>query len=131
MVRAIIAVRTPFDLDDLKRLEDPKHANLDGSLVAFEGSLKGKVKPPADWKKTPVTHTRLTRELDKVRWWSDLKIKTHYVYSVTAAQSLGDGYGNGLLILRSVLDVRKRNGKTFVKFDAIPLIIGSGGVLSL
>jgi hypothetical protein len=29
-------------------------------------------------------------------WWFDLKIKTHYVYSVTAAESLSDGYENGL-----------------------------------
>jgi hypothetical protein len=42
MIRAIIAVRTPYDLDDLMKLEDPKAANLEGRLVAFEGSLKGR-----------------------------------------------------------------------------------------
>lgn len=126
MVRAIIAARTPYDLDELLKLEDPKAARLDGCFVAFEGSLKGNVRPPKNWEKSPVTHTRLTRTLDDAKWWSDLKIKTHYVYSVTAAQSLSDGYENGLLILRSVLSVRRRNGKRIVNFDAVPLIIGSG-----
>jgi hypothetical protein len=126
MVRAIIAVRTPYDLDDLLKLEDPKAAKLGGCLVAFEGSLKGSVRPPNTCEKWPVTQTRLTRELDGVKWWSDLKIKTHYVYSVTAAESLSDGYENGLLILRSVVSARRRNGKRIVNFDAIPLIIGSG-----
>jgi hypothetical protein len=130
MVRAIIAARTPYDLDDLLKLEDPKGAKLDGCLVAFEGSLKGNVRPPKIWEKWPVTQTRLTRTTDGAKWWSDLKIKTHYVYSVTAAESLSAGYENGLLILRSVLRTRRRNGKRVVNFDAIPLIIGSG-VLNL
>jgi hypothetical protein len=51
MTRAIIAVRTPYDLDDLMKLEDPKAAKLEGSLVAFEGSLKGKVNPPESWER--------------------------------------------------------------------------------
>jgi hypothetical protein len=126
MVRAIIAVRTAYDLDELLKLEDPKAARLDGCLVAFEGSLKGHISPPSSWEKSPLGKTRLTRGLDEARWWSDLKIKTHYVYSVTAAESLSDGYENGLLILRSVLSLRRRNGKRAVNFDAIPLIIGSG-----
>src|SRR5258705_3077630 len=50
MVRAIIAVRHPYDLDDLLKLEDPKAANLAGSLVAFEGSLRGRVAPPRNWE---------------------------------------------------------------------------------
>jgi hypothetical protein len=130
MVRAIIAVRTPHDLDDLLKLEDPKAAALRGCLVAFEGSLKGDVKPPKSWEKWPVTQTRLTRAVGDAKWWSDLKIKTHYVYSVTAAESLSNGYENGLLVLRSVISTRRRNGKRVVSFDAIPLIIGSG-VLNL
>ena len=125
MVRAIIAVRTPYDLDELLKLEDPKAAKLDGCLVAFEGSLKGNVRPPKIWEKW-VTQTRLTRATDGAKWWSDLKMKTHYVYSVTAAESLSCGYENGLLILRSVLSTRRRNGQRVVNFDAIPLIIGSG-----
>lgn len=55
-----------------------------------------------------------------------LTIDQHYVYSVTAAESLSCGYENGLLILRSVLSTRRRNGQRVVNFDAIPLIIGSG-----
>ena len=126
MIRAIIAVRTPYDLDDLMKLEDPKAAKLEGGLVAFEGSLKGKVSPLNSWEKCPVTQTRLTRRLDNSEWRCDLKIKTHYVYSVTAAESLSDGYENGLLILRSVIGERRRDRKSIVNFDAIPLIIGSG-----
>jgi len=126
MIRAIIAVRTPYDLDDLMKLEDPKAAKLEGCLVAFEGSLKGKVSPPKNWEKRPLTKTRLTRTLGNARWWCDLRIKTHYVYSVTAAESLSDGYENGLLILRSVKSSRRRDGKSIVNFDAIPLIIGNG-----
>jgi len=126
MARAIITVRTPYDLDDLLKLQDPKAAKLDGCLVAFEGSLKGNVKSPKTWERWPVTSTKLTRSVNGARWSCDLKIKTHYVYSVTAAASLSDGYENGLMILRSITSVRKRNGKTSVRFDAIPLIIGSG-----
>src|ERR1044072_1158632 len=51
MTRAIIAVRTPYDLDDLMKLEDPKAAKLEGSLVAFEGSLKGKENTPESWER--------------------------------------------------------------------------------
>jgi hypothetical protein len=126
MVRAIISVRTPYDLDDLLRLQDPRAANIQGSLIAFEGSFKGKVKPPGTWKQSPITHTRLTRSVDSAKWWCDLKIKTHYVYSVTAAESLSDGYENGLLFLRSIKSARRRNGRISVEFDAVPLIIGSG-----
>jgi hypothetical protein len=53
MTRAIIAVRTPYDLDDLMKLEEPKAAKLEGSLVVFEGSLKGKVSPPKTWERWP------------------------------------------------------------------------------
>ena len=125
MIRAIIAVRAPYDLDFMK-LDDPKGAKLDGSIVAFEGPLKGKVSPPKTWEKSPVTKTRLTRNLKNSKWWCDLKIKTHYVYSVTAAESLSDGYENGLLILRSVISTRRIGRKRIVHFDAIPLIIGNG-----
>ena len=75
MVRAIIAVRHPYDLDDLLKLEDPKAANLAGSLVAFEGSLRGRVAPPRNWETQSLSQTRLTRESDKAIWRADLSLK--------------------------------------------------------
>jgi len=126
MVRAIIAVRDPYDIDDLLKLEEPKSANLTGSLVAFEGTLNGHVMAPKTWEKQPRSLTELTCKSAGAIWRCQLKIKTHYVYSVTAAESLGKGRGNGILLLRSIDSSRRRNGKRVVVFDAIPLIIGSG-----
>jgi hypothetical protein len=126
MVRAIIAVRNPYDIDDLLKLEEPENTNLSGILVAFEGEMKGDVFAPSEWEKHPLGSSELSRESDDTIWRSNLKLKTHYVYSDTAAQFLSDGYENGVLILRSVHSQAEENGKRIFEFDSTPLIIGNG-----
>lgn len=127
MVRAIVAVRTPFLINDLALLEDPVNGGLAGSLVAFEGRMKGAVATPDEWEEKPGTETTLTVEGDKAIMTTKLRLKTHYVYSFTAAQSLSNGRGCGLLIIRSIDLVRTRNRKRVMAFSSTPLIIGSGG----
>jgi hypothetical protein len=126
MVRAIIAVRNPFDLDELLKLEKPEVANLAGSLVAFEGQVKGDIAPPRKWEQKPVCYTVLSRESFDTIWRSKLALKTHYVYSVTAAECLSDGYENGVLMIRGIRNLGKKKGKRVVEFDATSLIIGNG-----
>jgi hypothetical protein len=127
MVRAIVAVRTPFLINDLLLLEDPLNSGLAGSLVAFEGHMNGSVATPAKWKEKPGSETTLKVEGNNAVMSTKLRLKTHYVYSFTAAQSLERGRGCGLLIIRSIDSVKTKNGKREVAFSSTPLIIGSGG----
>lgn len=127
MVRAIVATRTPFLIDDLLLLEDPRHSCLAGSLVAFEGKFKGSVAAPSDWKHSPTAETTLTVEGNNTVISTKLCLKTHYIYSFTAAHSLERGRGCGLLVIRSIDSVRTRNGKRKIVFSSTPLIIGGGG----
>lgn len=127
MVRALIACRECFDLDDLLRLEYPKEAELNGRLVSFEAQLTGDVEPPDRWKDHPVSVTVLKRETELSIWRSKLRLKTHYVYSDTAISALSGGVENGLLMFRKVVDERvPEGGRRDVEFSCTPLIIGSG-----
>lgn len=125
MVRAIIAVRHPYDLDELIKLDNPIAANLNGSLVTFEASLKGRVEPPAKWETAPISTTLLTRESDEAILARAIEDQNP-LRSDTAAEALSEGTCNGVLIIRNINSSRRRNGKRVVRFDAIPLIIGSG-----
>lgn len=127
MVRAIIAVRTPYLLNDLLLLDDPLNSGLSGVLVAFEAKLKGSVKYPKDWKTSPVTTTELTLSNKNTIIKSTLYFKTHYIYSDTASQSLSSGRSYGLLLFRDFKSVSKINSKRVVEFSSIPIIIGCGG----
>ena len=128
MIRAILSVREAFNLEDLTKLDNPKQANLEGRLVAFKASVKGEVFPPDEWRTNPVGYTELTYKNKNIIWRSRLKLKTHYVYSVTAADDLSDGTQSGLLILRSIERVNKGNYQKEIIFKAIPLIMGFGGL---
>ena len=67
-----------------------------------------------------------TRETPEAIWRSKMKLKTHYVYSDTAAESLSDGYENGVLFVRAISAPHTASGKRVVEFDSTPLIIGNG-----
>jgi hypothetical protein len=127
MIRAIMTARGTYSLEDLAQLEDPSSAKLQGQIVSFCGKLRGKVVLPNEWKKTPISRVLLTVRAGKDTWRSQLELKTHYVYSMTAAVSLGKGTENGLVVMRSVDSVREK-GKTrrVVQFSCTPLIIGNG-----
>lgn len=127
MARAIIAVRRIYDLHELLSLDDPKAAALSGSLVSFEGTMKGKVYPPAQWASHPLGKSVLTVSEGSTTWASTLNLKTHYVYSDTGAMSLEGGTENGLLLFRSIEGIeRVEEGTQTVWFSCTPLIIGSG-----
>lgn len=127
MARALVAVRTPYLLNDLARLDDPINSGLTGMLIAFEGELDGEVTPPSQWEEKPVSETVLSVRNEDTRVFSNLKLKTHYVYSVTGASSLDKGRACGLLLLRSFRGISEENGVRYVEFHCSPLIIGSGG----
>lgn len=129
MVRALIACRECFDLDDVAKLDHPKDAELKGRLVSFEAQLQGDVQPPDHWREHPVSVTVLTRETEASIWRSELSLKTHYVYSDTAISALSDGVETGLLFIRNVLDEQVGDGgRRDVRFSCTPLIIGDGGL---
>ena len=106
MVRALIAVRTPYLLVDLLNLDDFENSSLAGCLVAFNGMLAGNVYSPGDWSKKPISQTELTVSNEKAILSANLRLKTHYVYSLTGADSLSEGRSNGLLMLRDFYEFR-------------------------
>jgi hypothetical protein len=128
MVRAILSVREAFNLEDLTRLGNPMQSNLEGSIVAFKAKVKGEVFSPSKWRTNPIGYTELIYKNKNVTWRSQMKLKTHYVYSVTASEDLSDGNQSGLLILRSIERVNKGNYQKEIIFKAIPLIMGFGGL---
>ncbi len=127
MVRALVATRAPFLMKDLIQLPHLPEIGLAGKLIAFEGSLNGKVAYPAEWQENPVSTTRLTVSDEHGEISVTLNLKTHYIYSETATHSLSDGRGCGLLLLRSIDSVQKQNKRSIIVASATPLIIGSGG----
>ena len=128
MVRAIITARRVYDLDDLMLLERPEEAGLQGVLVSFKSKLTGDVAIPAEWEQRPVSDTTLFAQNNNVTWESVLHLKTHYVYSFTASNSLSDGIENGILFLRQIRDVKYVNDNINVVFESTPLILGVGAL---
>ena len=129
MVRVILTARGAYDIEDLARLEDPTKARLEGRLVSFRGRLRGRVALPEEWKRVPLSKTVLMVNLVAEVWRTFLELKTHYVYSMTAAGSLSRGIENGLVIMRSIDSVRLRGFKRrIVQFSCTPLIIGNGAL---
>jgi hypothetical protein len=53
MIRAIIAVRDPYDLDDFFKLKDPTTLIPAGGLVSFEGRMKAVLHHPPSGKCAP------------------------------------------------------------------------------
>lgn len=128
MVRAIIAASWVYDIHELLKLESPRDLLLDGSLVSFKGTLKGIVYPPDHWQQHPIGRATLKVSNDDSAWKCVLNLKTHYVYSDTAAMSLSAGDENGILLLRSISRVDHHRDTHAVQFQATPLIIGSGSL---
>ena len=128
MVRVIIISRGTHDIESLMKLDDPTLASLSGSLVSFDGRLKGRVASPDNYKATPLSRITLTVRSKKSTWTTSLLLKTHYVYSVTGAQSLEGGRANGVLLFRSINRLQQRKGRNQVDYQATPLIIGSGAL---
>ena len=127
MIRCLLICRKTFDIENLMKLDNPLDLDLSGSLIVYEGNLIGKVVAPNEYKETPVTHTVLRCIDSSTSWLTKLSIKTHYVYSETAAESLSKGRSNGVLMLRSIDSVRKTIKSKLVKLSCTPLIMGSGG----
>jgi hypothetical protein len=127
MVRAIIACRGTYDLNDLMALKDPTDIQLHGKLVSFEGHLRGNVALPSDWRTKPLSKAALIIKDGSASWKSVLEFKTHYVYSMTAASSLSRGRQNGILFLRSIDSVETKKRGQIVTFSCTPLILGCGG----
>ena len=125
-VRTLILARGTLDANDLTMLENPVTPGLTGRLVSFEGRMSGDIAFPDNFRETPISRTTLTVQGSRP-WRAILTLKTHYVYSMTAADPLGSGRENGILVFRSVDAVPRRGA---VRFSATPLIIGNG-VLSV
>ena len=127
MVRVLVATRGVCDMEALLQLDDPAKASVAGMLASFSGSLKGEVVDPWQYEHTPTCSTLLTVGRGRTRWKSLLGLKTHYVYSDTAAMNLSKGPTDGLALLRRITHVERREtGYTFVHFACTPLILGIG-----
>jgi len=127
LIRCLILVRKTYDIESIMKIENPEDLNLSGSLVSFEGLFRGDVQSFQDYRNNSRTFTTLRVKSDSSLWLSKLGIKTHYVYSETAADNLSDGRGNGILFFRSMNSIRRTKSLQIVKFNCSPLIIGSGG----
>lgn len=127
MIRCLILVRRTYDIVSVMKLDNPENLELSGSLISFDGLFRGDVKSFQEYKNNPRTFTVLRIKSDHSLWLSKLGIKTHYVNSETAADSLSDGRGNGIFFFRSINSVRTTKSQKIIKFSCSPLIIGSGG----
>lgn len=127
MVRAILVARGSYDISDLMRLKDLSQLSLEGRLISFFGPLHGKVAYPNEYVEKPLSSTTLTVKERGQTWKTNLDLKTHYVYSVTATGSLSRGHGCGLLLMRGITHLRTRGKTRVVEFSCTPIIIGSGG----
>ena len=126
MVRAILAIRPAMAVDELLALPDPKDAGLSGSLLTFAGAIRGSVPLPSQWKKEPTSKVELRCVAAAGTVVATLAIKTHYVYSDTAAFALSKGAANGVLVLRGVEAVTRGKAMQRVEISGIPLMMGSG-----
>jgi hypothetical protein len=89
--------------------------------------LRPVVPVPNKWKATPLSKVLFTFKSGLDTWKSVLELKTHYVYSMTAAGALSRGTENGLFVMRSIDSVQKRGPKRrVVTFSCSSLIIGNG-----
>lgn len=127
MARAVLAARGSFDIEDLMKLKDLSGLSIEGKLISFFGRLRGDVAHPDQYVRKPLSKTILDVKNGAQRWRTELELKTHYVYSVTAATSLSKGCSSGLLMMREIGEVKGRGKARRVEFRCIPLIIGSGG----
>lgn len=127
MVRMLLVTTPALAIEDLMKLANPAKSGIVGRLITVNGRTRGKYFRYDDYMNTPVARTQLTIETEDARWRGVLYLKTHYVYSDTAAQSLVDGQTQGVVMIRDILEQRRRGGKTVVNFECTPLILGSGG----
>lgn len=128
MVRAILTARGAYDLADLTKLENPLELQIAGRLISFKGKLQGEVAFPDEWREKPLSNVLLTIREGTQTWQSMLELKTHYIYSMTAASALSDGLENGLLIMRSIDSIQQKGSRRIVQFSSTPLIIGNGAL---
>jgi hypothetical protein len=127
MVRAILAAKGSYDIGDLMRVKDLSCLSLAGRLISFSGSLRGNVAFPDTYARSPVSKTVLTVQGGMQTWRTELLLKTHYVYSTTAASSLSKGRSNGLLIMRGIERIKVNGRRRIVEFSCTPLMTGCGG----
>jgi len=127
MVRCLILSRKVYNIEDLMSFENIEDIDINGSLITFNGFLNGDVNPPGSYKTNPIGYTQLTIKDDMNVWLSKLSIKTHYVYSETAAESLSKGRSQGVLFFRSIDDIEISQEPRKIKFSCTPLIMGCGG----
>ena len=127
MIRCLIIVRRTIDIESVMQLDEDNLALLAGSIVSFDGRLRGNVQGPNNYEEVPISNTVLRVKFDCTIALSRLSIKNHYVYSETAAESLSHGRGNGIALLRDVYAARATEKCKTIKFNCTPLIIGSGG----
>ena len=128
MIRAILSARSAYDLTDLAQLDQPTEEGLVGKLIFFRGQVRGRVALPEQFQERPTSEIVLSVRVGSTRWRSVLELKTHYVYSMTAASALSKGTENGLLLFRGIDSVRTRGNQKSVQFSCTPLIIGNGAL---
>jgi hypothetical protein len=126
MVRAVLATRLSIGFEDLLAFDEPSEVELAGSLLTFDGTIRGDVPHPSEWRTQPTSSVVVRCTEGNQSMISTLALKTHYVYSDTAAMSLSKGRANGVLVFRGVEKVIKRGRKRRVEISASPLLIGTG-----
>lgn len=127
LVRILIICRSTVAIEDMTKLEDPKGVCASGRLVTLRGDLRGEYFRLDSYDTQRTVKTGLVLREGDATWRSVLNLKTHYVYSSTAAQQLSRGKAYGLVCFRQVERVKRRGDETVVDFTCTPLILGSGG----
>jgi hypothetical protein len=127
LMRVLLTCRPALPIEDAMKLDTTAESGFLGRLVTLNGRTRGKHFQHTDFEKLPLTRTTVLLESDEAVWRGILDIKTHYVYSSTAAHALAHGRTQGVVLIRDIRRMNMRGDKRVVNFTCSPLILGSGG----
>lgn len=127
MIRALLVNRPALPLEDLARLDDIENAPIMGRLITLSGRVKGKCIHPDRFGTEPTSATHFSQKIGTTVLRSIFNLKTHYIYSDTAAQSLSSGRTQGVAVLRGIKSVKQQKTQRVIEFECSPLILGGGG----
>jgi hypothetical protein len=127
LMRVLLTCRPAIPIEELMKLDVPASSGMLGRLITLNGRTRGQHFWHTDYEKLPLARTVVLIESDNAVWRGLLELKTHYVYSSTAAQALLHGRTQGVVLIRDIKNAKMRGEVRVVNFVATPLILGSGG----
>ncbi len=125
MMRALVLNRETVQLEYLAQVDDFSEIDLAGRLISITGRVKGDARPPDQYKEHPTCSTDFSFEQDNLVLVSRLNLKTHYIYSDTAAMCLSGGPESGIALFRGIDDIIENGRERRIRFACTPLLLGA------